>query len=459
METPPRIPTSRMVLYAVGQLGSSLIGYVTGTLITYFYLPPETGQATFPVLIAQKALIGGMTVVGLAGFCGGLISLVVDPLVGTLSDRSRARMGRRRFFMCLSALPLAAVSVLVYTPPLAGPGALNAVWVFAAVLAVSVFGSLYRLPWGALQPELGTTSRDRMLLSTFGSVAWIGGVLMGYAIFPVKALLEGAGLSPLAAFRAVVVMFACIAALAMFFPVLFVDEKRYCGGHVSREKPLVNIALAFRNRDFVISTTAQAVYVIADSLLQLAMVYFITLQLRLPESMAFTLAAVLILLSFAWYPLVNVLAARTGKKRMVLFGFALQAVIFLLFAGARQLAFMPVWALSAVIIGLQSVVAAITGIVPGAIASDVIRADSVRTGVHKEASFAGAATLINKIPNSLPALLFPSFLLLGRSVENPAGVRLTAIVAFFIMLAAMAVFAFYSEKRTLDTLAMDGERT
>jgi glycoside/pentoside/hexuronide:cation symporter, GPH family len=452
-----RIPRWRMALYAVGQLGSSLLGYVTGTLITYFYLPPQTGQATFPVLVEPKAVFGGMTVVGLAGFLGGISGLVVDPVVGTLSDRSRARMGRRRFFMCFSALPLAALSFLLFTPPSPRPGALNAAWVFAVMLCVSLFGSLYRLPWGALQPELGVTSADRMLLSTFGSVAWIAGVLLGYAIYPVKDLLEGAGLSPLSAFHAVVALFACVSLAAMLFPVLFVDERRYCSGHVSRERPLESIALALRNRDFVVSTAAQAVYVIADTLLNVAMVYFITIMLKLPESWAFTLAAVLVFLSFAWYPLVNVLARRTGKKRMVIFAFALQALIFVMFAGARQLAaLMPFWVLAALIILLQSVVAAVTGIVPGAIASDVIRADSVRTGTHKEASFAGAATLINKIPASLPALVFPSFLLLGRSIENPAGVRLTAIVAFFIMIAAMAVLSFYNEKRTLATLATEG---
>jgi glycoside/pentoside/hexuronide:cation symporter, GPH family len=451
-----RIPPGRMILYAVGQLGSSLMAYVTGTLITYFYLPPQTGQAAFPVLIEPRAVLGGMTVVGLAGFLGGVIGLVVDPVVGALSDRSRSRMGRRRFFMSIAALPLAAMGVLLFMPPVGRASGWNAAWVFAVMILASVFGSLYRLPWGALQPELGATSRDRMLLSTFGSVAWIAGVLMGYAIFPVKDLLQGAGLTPVAAFHAVVVIFACVSLATMLFPVLFVDERRYCSGHVSRERPLRSIAQALGNRDFVVSTTAQAVYVIADTLLNIGMVYFVTIMLKLPESMAFTLAAVLVFLSFAWYPLVNLLAGRTGKKAMVIFAFALQALIFLLFAGARQIgALMPLWALAALIILLQSVVAAITGIVPGAIASDVIRADSVRTGVHKEASFAGAATIINKIPGSLPALVFPSFLLLGRSVENPAGVRLTAIVAFCIMMAAIAVLSFYNEKRTLSQLSRE----
>jgi glycoside/pentoside/hexuronide:cation symporter, GPH family len=455
MNEPRRIPVPRMILYAIGQIGTSLLGYVVGTLLTYFYLPPETGQATFPVLVSQGALAGGMTIVGLAGFLGSLIGLFVDPLVGAWSDRSRARIGRRRIFLLAAAIPFAAASILVFAPPTGGPSAANTAWIFASVLLFNILGSLYRIPWSALQPELGVTSGDRMLLSTFASVAWIGGVIIGYAIFPVKAMLEGAGLSPLAAFRAVVVIFACVAAVAMLVPVVFVDERRYGSGKVSGERPLTSLSRAFGNPDFVVSTVAQSVYVIADGFLQIAMVYFITVLLGLPETMAFTLGVVLVALSFVWYPFVNILARRTGKKRLVLVAFGIQALIFVLFAFTRQLGALPVWALTAIIIGLQSVVAAITGIVPGAIASDVIRAHSVRTGVHIEASFAGAATIIGKVPMSLPALLFPSFLLLGRSTTNPAGVRLTAVVAFFIMLASMAIFAFYNERRTLATLGKE----
>jgi GPH family glycoside/pentoside/hexuronide:cation symporter len=450
------MPTWRMIMYAAGTFGTSLMGYVVGTLLTYFYLPPETGRATFPVLIDQRAIFLGMTIVGITSFVCGLVGMIANPIIGPLSDRSRSPLGRRSVFMLAAILPYAVLGVAVFMPPARGPSMWNAAWVFAANILFNVAGSVYGVPWNALMPELGKSARQRLLFSTYGSLAWALGFLAGNAVFPLKELLLEAGMAPIAAFRAVTFAFAALAGSAMLLPVLFVQERKWGAGKISEEKPLVNLRLALSNVDFVVNTAATIVYLLADRFLQLGLVYFVTILIGLPEAEVFTLGAIMFLLSFAWYPVVNVAARRIRKKAILMVGYVIQGLCFAIIAFSRS-APIPQTPLIGIIILLQSVVGAITGIVPATIGSDIIRADTLRTGIAKEASFGGASSILSTIPGNIPGLVFPSLLLLGRSVDNPAGVRLTAILGFIIMGAAIAVFAFYDEKRTLATLAEHGE--
>lgn len=445
-----------MVMYSAGGFGTSLMGYVVGTLLPYFYLPPDTGQASFPVLIDQKALFLGMTVVGLTSFVCGLIAMVVNPVIGPLSDRSRSPMGRRTVFMAASILPYMVLGLAVFLPPSGKAGAVNAAWVFGASILFNIVASIYTVPWNALMPELGKNARQRMLFSTFGSLAWAFGFLSGNAVFPLKELLSSAGMSPVNSFRSVTFLFAALAGTAMLLPVLFVQEKKWGAGNVSQARPLVNIKLAFSNGDFVVNAMATVMYQAADRILQLGLVYFITLLIGLPEAQVFTLGAIMFALSFVWYPFINLAARRVSRKRILLLGYALQCVSFAVIALAKS-GFLPQTTLIAVVIGLQSIVGAITGILPGAIGADIIRADTIRTGIPKEASFGGAASILSTIPLNVPGLVFPSLLLLGRSTDNPAGVRLTAVTGAFTIGLAFLILLFYNEKRTLLTLAEPGE--
>ncbi len=453
--TVERMPTWKMVVYTMGQFGWSLMAALAG-LLTYFYIPPDTGEAAFPVLISREAILG-FTVVGISGFLAQWVGLFFDPLIAAMSDRSKSRLGRRRTYMLLGALPTALLCYLIFHPPMAEASRLNAYWVIGAVVLFNILISVYRTPLGALVPEMGHTSKDRMFLCTMHSVMWILGYAIGaMAIFAIKDKLQTSfDMTPLVAFRTIALSFSALAFITMILPCFVVDEQRYCAGHVSNEPPLKALIEAFKNRDFFIITISQTIYFMADMLLQLGLIYYITVLIGLKESMVAVLGGAMVGLSICWYYFVNKVAERVSKKRIVNFGFSLQAVIFMMLCVSGLVPLIPPMVWAWLIIILMSVVAAILGIVPGAVTADVVRADGVRTGVHKEATFGAAMAVFMKIPMSLPPLIFPPMILLGRSTENPIGVRLTTVVAFILMLAAIAVWNMYDERRTLETLAQE----
>lgn len=60
-----------------------------------------------------------------------------------------------------------------------------------------------------------------------------------------------------------------------------------------------------------------------------------------------------------------------------------------------------------------------------------------------------------KLAISITNLVFPSLLLLGKSVENPAGVRMTAVFALIVNVLGMVFMLFYREKNIIKVLVRE----
>jgi Na+/melibiose symporter-like transporter len=159
-------------------------------------------------------------------------------------------------------------------------------------------------------------------------------------------------------------------------------------------------------------------------------------------------------LSYAFYAPVVILSKKFGKKIVVLTGFVIFAIAFALcfFLGmipaSHQL---QAW----IVVVLASLPLAIFGILPNAIVGDIADSHAITTGEHQGGMFYGARTFMMKMGISLANLIFPSFLLLGRSSENPWGIRLAAIAAFGFCLVGFLAFFQYNEKEVIAILGQE----
>lgn len=454
------LPLFRKIMWAVGQFGWSLTAFAVGNLAVYFFMPPETGESTgIPGLIYQGAVIGVMTVIGLANFGGRIFDAVTDPWIAGLSDRSTNKLGRRRFFLLISSLPFAILSMMVFFPPDSGPSTLNSAWVVASIILFYLFMTMYTIPHGALMPELGHTSKERLLLSTIGSLAWAMGFFVGQATWIIKDTFQGAGMAPLDAFRVTIVIFAGIGFISMLMPVIFIDEKRYCRQHVSKEGTMESLIKAFQNRDFFIFIVSDFCYFVSNTFLEIGIVYYVTILMGLPEVLTFTFMAVMFILSFVFYPFIVKIANRVGKKRILVWAFVIQVGIYIALGLSGLVPGIPIKVWGWAIILIEAVPVAIFGIIPGAIVADIARADGIRTGNYKEAIFMGARNFVMKLGIAATNVLFPSLLILGRSVENPLGVRMTAVVALGFTIVGTILLTKYSEGTINALLAREEEDT
>jgi len=128
------------LLYGLGEVGPSV---AVGTVIPFYFLFFLTDIAGIRPGIAGSVLL-----------VASLWDAVNDPLIGSLSDRTRSRLGRRRPFMLAGAIPMAIFYALLWAIPDASfPGGRA----FYYLLIYFLFDLAYTLvsgPYYALTPEL-----------------------------------------------------------------------------------------------------------------------------------------------------------------------------------------------------------------------------------------------------------------------------------------------------------------
>jgi GPH family glycoside/pentoside/hexuronide:cation symporter len=122
-------------------------------------------------------------VLGLSGTLAGIavtISLLLDgicePIVGSLSDRWRSKLGRRHPFLFAAPIPLAITFFLLYAPPSGLTGIPLFVWftVFATLHRQAL--TLYQIPHLALGAELSNDYHQRSIVMSYSTLfAVVGG--------------------------------------------------------------------------------------------------------------------------------------------------------------------------------------------------------------------------------------------------------------------------------------------
>lgn len=170
------------------------------------YGAASIGTATF-IATPQLLLLFFMTeilaapaqVAGVAILAPKLIEMVMDPLLGALSDRTRGALGPRLPYMLLGALATPLGFMTVFAPPAAFHGTTAAIYVAVAFLLATVAYTLYAVPFVTLAGEIshGPNGRRRVVAWRMAFVAI--GVLAAGGGVPALISLSG---EPRAAYAA-----------------------------------------------------------------------------------------------------------------------------------------------------------------------------------------------------------------------------------------------------------------
>ena len=121
-----RLTKKQMWIFAVGQLGWSILGGIISAWLVAFYLPTKDkdglhfsgSDIDFYTIITPGLIIGGfLTIIGLITALCRIWDAVSDPLIANLSDNSKNKKGRRMPFMKFAAIPFAIITVLIFMAP------------------------------------------------------------------------------------------------------------------------------------------------------------------------------------------------------------------------------------------------------------------------------------------------------------------------------------------------------
>ena len=467
-----RLTKKEMRIFAVGQLGWSILSGIVGTWLVTYYLPTDSSVAAGAKFYVPTGLIilGVLTILGLITFICRIFDAVTDPWIASMSDRSKNPKGRRIPFMKRAAVPFAVVTVLVFFAPDGvdkgqPTGAVNIVWVLVALILFYLFMTMYCTPYNALISEFGKTQEDRMYISTAISLTFFFGTLLAYLPFALAGPLQGMGIPYAWSYRIWFIVLSVFALVCMLIPVFKLNEKDFVDAVPSDSNAMKSLIKTFGNREFRKFSLSDISYWIGLTLFQTGLPFFVKVSMELDESNTMLFMGGMTVLSACFYPFVSRLVARHGKKKLVIIGFLGLALAYVITALIGVVPFLTGMLPGILIVFISAFPMALLGIIPQAIVADVAEEDAILTGERREGMFFAARTFAMKFGQSVAMLVFTSLAVLGSAQDlssndltaSPTGLRIVAVVAVVFCVLGAVILAAYDEKKVMNTLTSGGE--
>ena len=475
-----RLSKKQMIIFAIGQLGWSLLSGIISAWLVTFYLPTsgDIKNGAIQYIIPGLAIGGFMTVLGLITALSRVFDAVTDPLIASLSDRSKNPRGRRIPFMQIAAIPLSIVTVLLFCAPVAKESPWNIVWISVAIVLFYLFMTMYCTPYNALISEFGKTQEDRMFISTSISLTFFAGTLLAYTPFVFAGMLQGA-VGFAWSYRICFIVLAVVACVCMMLPTFLLKEKEFVETKPSEENVIRSLVSTFKNRDFRTFSLSDIMYWVGLTMFQTGIPFFVKVSLGFGPEIVMVAMGGMTVLSAVFYPFVTGLVKKFGKKKLIVAGFLGLAVCYALTAVASIPGFLPEeghanalsWVFLAIIMIISSLPMALLGIIPQSIVADVAEAEAKTTGQNREGMFFAARTFAMKFGQSIAMILFTSLAILGVKqgqtdaegnvindiVASKGGLIIVAIVAAAFCVVGAIILLFYREKKIMKIIAKEGD--
>ncbi len=452
----------KMWVYAIGQLGWSIISGLIGSWLVYFYQPNDAAvDAGMKILIPQgRVVFGALTIIGLITAAGRIFDAITDPLVGNWSDGCRSKLGRRIPFLRFSALPLGIIFVLVFCAPIPQISALNSVWLFVFVMAYYFAITCYCTPYTSLLAELTHNQDEKLKLSMSISLTFIVGTAIGYTAPVIWGKMIDGGMERIPAMRLTFAILSAIATICMLIPAFGINEKDYCNAQPTNTSMFKSLAKTFKNKDFRYFVIQDIVYWFGLTMFQTGLPFFVTSLLNLGEAYSTYMFIGLTALSLCFYPFVTKMAHKWGKKKLVVAAFIGFVLTFALTGICGPALKIPVAVQAVLIVVLGSFPQAIFGIIPQTIVADIAQSDEIQTGENRSGMFYAARTFAMKLGQSLAMLIFTSLATIGavaategaEKVATPFGYRVVALVAAACCVAGGIIMMFFNEKHVMSII-------
>src|SRR3972149_6142579 len=97
-----RVPIRTKIAFGIGPPAESVVAVVIGLSALFFY---------------NQVLGMSGTLAGLAITISLIFDAISDPLVGSLSDRTRSKLGRRHIYMVFAPVFICTFLFLIFNPP------------------------------------------------------------------------------------------------------------------------------------------------------------------------------------------------------------------------------------------------------------------------------------------------------------------------------------------------------
>jgi GPH family glycoside/pentoside/hexuronide:cation symporter len=381
------------------------------------YALPSAGVSAIATLFVVMYLKFATDRLGVSALAMGWIFLAAkiwnalsDPLIGSLSDRTRSRWGRRRSWLAACALPFGLLSWAIWAPPAGlGGGALTG-WVAASVFGFYTAMTAFEVPHAAWGVELTHDPQSRNRL--FGLKYFVRALGLAFA-FGVGVGVVGDAQTGRAGASALSLAMGLVTALSILavLPLLPRERDDYQGrGGVSIRRALGDV---WGNREARLLIFVFFIEAIGLGGLTVLVPYVTEYVMHRPD-LTQAMLGVYVGASFLAIPVWVALARRFEKKSLWLYSMVQGGIGFglLLFLGENG------WPLMTVSSLLAGSAQACGNSIGQSLKADVIDLDELRTGERKEGAYFAAWSFVLKLGNALLASSAGFALYLAGYVPN-----------------------------------------
>ncbi|WP_223231168.1 MFS transporter [Microbacterium jejuense] len=430
--TSSRLSAGTIARYATGSLGTGGFATLPGLVLTY-YLTDSLGVA---------ALAAGAVIT-----IAKVWDVIIDPVIGALSDRDLARHSSRRRLMLIGACALPVLFSLTFAvPPALGPVAAG-IWVLLAFTLTATAFSLFQVPYIALPAELTPRYDERTRLLTWRVVVLTLAILLFGAGGPALRRVSD---DPVVGYLVMGVVCGVVIGIGMLVSTTVARRSAVAPGAAPvgektgiREHYAAGIHALRRSRPFRLLLATFVLQALATGLMLAGAQYVATWVLH-SEAAVELLFVALIAPALLAAPGWGVVARRIGKERTfaiasVLFGVAALSILGVLWAPGDWI-YVPVGVAGIAYAGMQSL--------PMAMLPDVISHDERTHGAGRAGEFSGVWTAGETVGFALGATTLSLILALTGYVSRAAGeivqqpdAAVTGIVVSFSLVPAVLIAA------------------
>ena len=423
--TRKRVSFGQKLGYGLGDIGSNIFIVTTGMYLLYFMVN---------ILGIDPAIAGA------ALFFPKLWDVISDPIMGTISDATKSKYGRRRPYLIYGSVPFGITFLILFIAPNYGSEMASTIHVaLLFALGCTVF-TLINVPYSSMVAEMSDDYNERMSITAFRmSFASVGALVAGGAALPlVKLGGDGeAGFLFMAVVFSILIILSCLVCFYSTKNVTTLPPKEDTLSIVEQ------IKIAFKNFPFFMLMSSYFLQSLAIGIMMAGFIYFVIYVMGHTEESMGVVFPIFLVTGILFIPVWNFIGKKLGKIKAYTIGLIIFTVMqfSLFFTGPLfpQLFNLQIFLLG---IGFSSF-----QLFPFSMLPDTIEYDQMQSGMRREGVFSGMWASGQKVAYSLGPAIVGFALKLSEfdielGVEQPESVALGVKLVFCVVPAIMIFLSF-----------------
>ena len=405
MKVNPVLKTREKIAYGLGDMGNNIAYGAVGFYFLFFLTD----------------------VAGLSPIWAGYIFMVVriwnaisDLIMGSVSDRTHSKFGRRRPFLLYGSIPLAIAFSLLWVVPFKGEWQLILYYTLIGI----VFNTLYSvvsIPYNALLPEMSQDYNERtsisgykMAFSFIGSLfAAMGVTLIVDAIYPGKS-------SYIESYPVMGKILAAILMLCILASFLGTKE-RVKNTAENKGSLWAHLKSLLQLNEFRLVLGVFIFNMVAFDIIMALYIYFMKYALKISDDLSYIFMAIPLVTAVVFTPMWVKISDKIGKQKTYIIAafYFLIPLLSCLFVPAGNL-FATACITIFIGVGISASQVLIFSILP-----DVVEVDELKNGVRREGIIYGVTMFIYKMSSGVFVAIATAALGWIGYVESKGGLMIT----------------------------------